>query len=134
MPGNPNNPTNVSLDVRNSSSGDPGWVNVNGSNGQPFSYCYTGGNRNNDGGVEFNTGNGNAATTVSLIADNRYQFQGDVSFVGDANSQLTSQGNAPRQRVVNDRCTAVQSAQYKINVLDTVANATIPCDPVIINK
>ena len=39
----PNNTPNINLDVRNFSSGDPGWHNVNASNGQPYSYCYTGG-------------------------------------------------------------------------------------------
>jgi len=136
MPGNnSNNPTNVSLDVRNFSSSDPGWVNVTGSNGQPYSYAYSGGNNGNNGNLQFSIGGGNAATTVSLVADQRYQFQGDVTFVNDPDGQLTSQGNAPRNRVVNDRCSAaLPNGQYKITVLDTTANATVPCDPVIINK
>jgi len=135
MPANANNPTSVSLDIRMGSSSDPGWVDVSASNGQPYSYCYTGGNNGNNGNLEFSVGGGNAATTVGLIADARYEFQGNVTFLNDPAGQLSSQGNAPRLRVVNDSCSAaLPNGQYKITVLDTTANATIPCDPVIINK
>jgi len=47
--------------------------------------------------------------------------------------QLSVQGNAPRSRVINDSCTGPLDAQYKVTVLDQVANATVPCDPPIRN-
>lgn len=130
-----NNPNDVELDVRNSSTNDPGWTNVNGSNGLPYSYLYTGGNGNN-GKVTFTVGSGQAAINLSLVADPRYEFVGNcISFVNDTNGQLTTHGNAPRSRVVNDSCTAELDGQYKVLVTDTGAgNATIACDPIIQNK
>jgi len=130
MPGN--NPTNASLDVRDSSTSGDGWTNVNGSNGAPYSYKYSGGNDGNNGALSFSVGGGHAATTLTLSADNRYSIQ-SVSFSGDDAQQLSVQGNAPRNRVINDRCNAPINAQYKVTVLDTVANATVPCDPPIRN-
>jgi hypothetical protein len=136
MPGT-NNPTSVSLDVRNFASNGGGWKDVIASNGATYSYLYTGGNapgNKNNGDVEYAVGGGNAAITVGLIADARYQFQGDITFTPPSD-QLTSQGNAPRLRVVNDRCTAAVESKYTALVVDTNANnATIPCDPVIVNK
>ena len=142
MPGNPNNPTSVSLDVRNFSSEAP-WVNVNGSNGAPYSYLYTGGNapgNKNNGDCEFGIGGGNAAITLTLVADQRYQID-VITFVNDtAPPQLSTQGNAPRTRVINNKCTeklppGTDDTRYKVRVVDTGAgNATVQCDPVIINK
>ena len=127
-----NNPTNASLDVRDSSTSGDGWTNVNGSNGAPYSYRYTGGNVANNGALSFTVGGGHAATTFTLVADNRYSIQ-SVTFSGDDAQQLDVQGNAPRNRVINDRCSAPIDAQYKVTVFDSVANATVPCDPPIRN-
>jgi len=130
-----NNPTSVTLDVRNSAGNGDGWTNVVASNGQTYSYKYTGGNRANDGSIVYTVGNGHAATTLFFAAttDTRYQFDA-ITFVNDDANQLTAQGNAPRTRVINDRCDAVIDAEYKVTVRDTTANATIPCDPMIQNK
>jgi len=130
MPGN--NPTNASLDVRNSSTNGDGWTNVNGSNGAPYSYKYTGGNVNDDGALTFSIGGGHAPATLTLVSDPRYSIQ-SVTFSGDSAQQLSVQGNAPRSRVINDSCTGPLDAQYKVTVLDQVANATVPCDPPIRN-
>jgi len=130
MPGN--NPTSTSLDVRDSSSDGDGWTNVKGSNDRPYSYKYTGGNNGNNGAISFTVGGGHAAVTLSLAADPRYAIQ-SVAFSGDGAQQLSVEGNAPRNRVINDKCSAAIDAQYKVTVLDTVANATVPCDPVIRN-
>lgn len=130
-----NNPTNSVLDVRNSSSSGGGWTNVTASNGQIYSYLYAGGNQpENDGSVHFSVGGGNAAVTLVFAdsTDSRYQFQ-SVSFTGDNNNQLSTHGNAPRTRVINDSCSGTLDGQYKVVVLDTTANATIPCDPIIKN-
>jgi len=130
MPGN--NPTNASLDVRDSSTNGDGWTNVNGSNGAPYSYKYSGGNVSNDGALSFSVGGGHAATTFTLVADHRYSIQ-SVSFSGDDAQQLSVQGNAPRNRVINDSCTAPLDAQYKVTVFDQTANATVACDPPVRN-
>jgi hypothetical protein len=131
-----NNPTSVILDVRNSAGNGDGWTDVVASNGQNYSYKYRGGNQpSNNGSVEYSVGGGHAATTLvfATATDARYRFDG-VTFVNDNANQLTAQGNAPRTRVINDRCDAAIDAQYKVTVLDTAANATIPCDPMIRNK
>lgn len=131
-----NNPTSVILDVRNSAGNGDSWTNVVASNGQTYSYKYSGGNQStNNGSVEYAVGSGHAAITLAFATatDARYRFDG-VTFVNDNANQLTAQGNAPRTRVINDRCDAAIDAQYKVTVLDTAANATIPCDPMIRNK
>lgn len=129
-----NNPTNVSLDIRNFPGDSDGWINVVASNGATYSYRYAGGNQANDGSIVYAVGGGHAATTlVFATADRRYEFA-DITFVNDDAHQLTAQGNAPRTRVINDRCDAAIDAQYKVTVQDTTANATIPCDPMIRNR
>lgn len=130
-----NNPTSVFLDVRNSAGNGGGWTDVQASNGQTYSYKYTGGNNSGDGSVVYSVGGGNAAVTLVFAetADARYQFDG-IAFIGDNADQLAAHGNAPRTRVINDRCSAAIDAQYKVTVRDTTANATIPCDPMIKNK
>ena len=133
-----NNPTNVTLDVRNSSSNGGGWVNVAAANGAPYSYLYTGGNQpGNNGSVVYSVGGGNAAVTLSFASttDTRYQFVGDcVSFQNDPQSQLSTHGNAGRTRVINDSCSAELDGSFKVQVTDSTANTTIPCDPVIKNQ
>ncbi|HET9835511.1 MAG TPA: hypothetical protein VFP88_04105 [Rhodanobacteraceae bacterium] len=131
-----NNPTSVILDVRNSASNGDGWTNVQASNGQTYSYKYVGGNQpGNNGSIVYTVGGGNAATTLvfATTTDTRYHFD-SISFVNDDANQLTTEGNASRTRVINDRCDAEINAQYKVAVRDTTANATIPCDPMIKNQ
>ncbi len=133
----PNNPTRVDLDVRDSAASGDGWIDVTASNGQTYSYKYSGGNRPaNDGSVEFTAGQGRAAITLGLSADRRYEIASDgVTFTDDPHGQLTVQGNAPRTRVITDSCSAPLQANYKVSVIDTQAgNASIPCDPMIINR
>ena len=133
-----NNPTSVNLDVRNSSSNGDGWTNVQAANGAAYSYKYVGGNQpDNNGKVVYGVGGGNAALTLGFVesADARYQFGNNaVSFQNDPAGQLSTHGNAPRTRVINDSCSGDLDATYKVNVTDSTANTTIPCDPVIQNK
>jgi hypothetical protein len=132
----PNNPTSTTLDVRNSESNGGGWTNVQAANGATYSYLYTGGNQpGNNGSLLFGIGSGNAAITLGFASttDTRYAFD-SISFVNDPNQQLSTQGNAPRTRVINDKCTADLDGSYKVLVMDNTANTTIPCDPVIQNQ
>lgn len=132
-----NNPTNVSLDVRNSSSNGGGWVNVNAANGAPYSYLYTGGNQGNNGNISYGVGNGNAAITLTFASstDARYSFVGSnaITFQGDPDGQLSTHGNASRTRVINDSCSGELTGTYKVLVTDSTANTTIQCDPEIRN-
>lgn len=131
------NPNGVSLDVRNSASSGDGWTDTTASNGQTYSYKYTGGDEGtNNGKVTCTIGNGNAAITLTLIAASQYQI-GTITFTGDSatDPQLSTQGNATGSRVINDKNTVAINANYKVNVIDTGnSNVTVPCDPPITNK
>lgn len=131
------NPNGVSLDIRNSASNGDGWTNTTASNGQIYSYKYTGGDPSTDNGkVTCTIGSGNAAITLTLIAASQYQI-GTITFTGDnaSDPQLSTQGNAAGTRVINDKNTVAINANYKVNVTDTGNNnVTVPCDPMIINK
>lgn len=129
------NPHDVSLDIRDFPANGPGWTNTTASNGAIYSYQYTGGDPGtNNGKVTCTIGSGSAPINLNLVADQRYEI-GSVSFTGDNADQLTTQGNASRSRVINDKNTDVINANYKVDVIDTGnGNATVPCDPPIINK
>lgn len=130
-------PNAISLDVRNFATTGDGWTNTQASNGQTYSYKYTGGDPDtNNGTLTFTVGHGNAAVNFSLIADSRYTV-GSIGFTGDnaSDPQLSTTGSAPRSRVLNDKNTAAINANYKVNVIDTGSgNVTVPCDPQITNK
>ena len=129
----PNNPTTTTLDVRNSASNGGGWTNVQAANGATYSYLYTGGNQpGNNGAVHFGVGGGNAAITLNLTADARYQIS-SIGFQNDPNNQLSTHGNANNTRVINDSCSGELDGKYTVTVLDTTANTTVPCDPEIKN-
>lgn len=129
MPG----PNNVSLDVRNSSSGGAdGYVDVVASNGATYSYKYTGGS-DNHGNVDVTVGGGQAAINVTVGGDPRYSIT-NITF-NPTDSQFTwrAGGNA-RVAVIIDTATAVASVKYTVIVTDSTAHCTVPCDPMIQNK
>ena len=130
----PNNPTSTTLDVRNvASNGGDGYTNVQAANGATYSYRYTGGNQpGNNGSVQYGIGGGNAAITLHLTSDPRYQIS-SIGFQNDPNNQLSTHGNANTMRVINDSCSGPLDGKYTVTVLDTSANTTIPCDPTIKN-
>lgn len=131
MPSTPS----ISLDVRNFASSDPGWVNVAASNGQPYSYCYTGGD-DSTGGLRMIVGQGRDTAPIHLIADQRYQIS-TCNFFNDTNNQLTWAGNGNRAGSIVDVNSQVETAKYTIVVTDTgvtPAAPTIACDPTIQNQ
>lgn len=132
----PNTPQ-INLDIRNSAQNQPGWVNVQASNQQWYSYSYTGGD-DGAGGLIQTTGRGRDTAPLQLNADRRYQiassnpcvFQGD-----DDNHQLSWNGQSPYAGSIVDANTAVETAKYTLNVADTGnGNCIIPCDPLIKNE
>ncbi len=128
----PNTP-NINLDVRNFSSTDPGWHNVNASNGQPYSYSYTGGD-DGAGGLVRVLSQGRDTAPVQLIADQRYQISGHT-FTNDTQSQLSWSGNGNRAGNIIDANNQVETAEYSITVTDTDnGNCTIDCDPPVKNQ
>lgn len=126
----PNTP-NIYLDVRNFASSDPGWHSVNASNGQTYSYCYTGGD-DGQGGLVQTVGQGRDTAPVQLTADQRYQIS-QCNFTNDPQNQLSWNGSG-RAGAIIDANTQVETAEYSLLVADTGnGNCTIPCDPKIIN-
>jgi hypothetical protein len=123
----------ITLDVRNASSGGrDGYVDTTASNGQVYSYKYTGGD-NNTGDVTFH-GRGPATVVVHLKSDPRYAID-EVKFPDDPNSQLST-GTSPNDTtaVIQDKNDQQQTATYKVTVKDSSADATVPCDPRIVNN
>lgn len=124
---------NVNLDVRNFPSSGDGYTNVTASNGQTYSYKFTGGNSSsNNGDVNVPIGHGQAAITVHVGGDPRYHVS-NITF-NPTNTQFGWQagGNAA-VAVIIDTAVAVVDVKYSVVVLDTTANCTINCDPMIKN-
>lgn len=127
------NTPNINLDLRNFSSNENGWKNINASNGQPYSYSYTGGD-DGAGGLLQTVGQGRDTAPVQLIADQRYQIS-DHTFTDDDQHQLSWSGNGNRAGAIIDANTQVETAEYSLIVTDTGnGNCTIQCDPPVINK
>lgn len=131
---NGNGNVDVTLDVRNfASSGSDGYTNTTGSNGQPYSYRYTGGT-DNAGGVEQIADGESGTITVTMRSDPRYRID-HVDFTGDLESQLTwAAGPSPTVAVITDSDTSTGDADYAVVVRDTAADCTVSCDPPIKNK
>lgn len=126
----------INLDIRNSAQTGPGWVNVQASNQQTYSYRYTGGD-DGAGGLVQTVGQGRDTAPVRLTADPRYQLIGNTPcvFADDSNSQLSWSGQSSYAGSIVDANTAVETAKYTLNVTDTGnGNCTIPCDPQIKNE
>lgn len=131
----PNATPQVNLDLRNSAQTEPGWVNVVASNGQTYSYHYTGGD-DGAGGLVQTVNQGRDTAPLRVNADPRYQLNSSTPcvFKDDPNNQLTWNGQSPYAGSIIDANTAVETAKYTINITDTGnGNCSIPCDPIIKN-
>ncbi len=130
MPG----PIAVSLDVRNPENGTaPGYTPATASNNTVYYFKYSGGTDTN-GNVTVKVGTGEAAVHVTVGGDARYTIT-KITF--DPPSPTThftwhAGGNA-HVAVIVDPANVVESAKYTVTVNDSVANCTIPCDPMIHN-
>lgn len=125
---------NIQLEVHNhASNGSDGFTNTKASNGATYSYRYSGGD-GNGGDVIFKT-RGRVTFAVHL-ADGRDYGIDDVSFTGDVHDQLSwiSSGRASSNAVIQDINDRVQTAQYKVTVVDKNGDVTIPCDPMVANR
>jgi hypothetical protein len=125
-------PVNVNLDVRNfSSGGADGYTNVIASNGQTYSYKYTGGS-DSHGNVNVTVGHGQAAINVTVGSDARYSIT-NITF-NPADTQFTwHAGGHASVAVILDTAATVVSVKYTTIVFDSNAGCSIPCDPVIHN-
>lgn len=125
---------NVTLDVRNfASAAGSGYNNVAASNGNTYSYRYTGGT---DGqGSVYEHDRGTATISVTLSADSRYQVIG-VFFTEPEGHPTEFSGTvtSPTTATITDLNDAVGSGRFGVTVRDTTANCTVPCDPIISNE
>lgn len=126
------NSADILLDLRAFSSDEPGWRNVTASNGQPYSYCYSGGD-DDAGGLEMTVGDGQGAVLVRLVAGDGYMIT-SCEFSGDGDGQLSWSASGNQAGMIIDRNSAVVSAQYCILITDRAADCTIRCDPPITNR
>lgn len=126
------NSADILLDIRAYNSDEPGWYNVTASNGQPYSYCYTGGD-DASGGLEMTVGEGQGIVLVRLIAGDGYVIA-SCDFSGDGDGQLSWSASGNQTGVIIDQNSAVISAQYCILITDMTSDCTIRCDPPIINR
>jgi hypothetical protein len=121
----------ITLDVRNFATTATNWTNVTASNGQTYSYSYTGGD-DGTGGLVMTVGQGRDTAPVRIVADQRYDIT-NCTFTGDGASQLTWNGNSTKAGSIVDANTAVENAEYTLLITDTVANCTVACDPPVRN-
>ena len=124
--------SNANLDVRNfPSTGSDGYTDTTASNNAVYSYRYTGGS-DQAGGLRAQVGQGTATLNLSLDSDARYTI--DAVTFDDPKSQLSWRGNAPRNGVLTDSNTDEEEGHYYVQVRDSVANCTVPCDPMVVNE
>jgi len=125
----------VTLKIKPGATSGGGWQNTVASNGQTYSFKYTGG-ENDNGGLKTKVGDGAASIALSVDTDNRYAIN-NVTFTADAYNQLTWRPTAGSNAsgAILDANTEAENADYAVLVIDAQANgATIPCDPMIQNE
>lgn len=124
----------VTLDVRNFPSAEgSGYTNIEASNKNTYSYRFTGG-PTNDGNVSEITGTGPAQITVQVQADPRYHINNITFGNNQANDLSWNLTNPPYIATITDTNVDNIDSEYSVNILDTVANATVLCDPSIKNR
>ncbi len=125
---------NITLDVHNhASSGSDGYTNTTASNGATYSYRYSGG-EGAGGDVMFRS-RGRVVIHVRMAGAAGYAID-HVGFVDDTHHQLrwlAGQGS-DRHALIQNVNDTVQTARYKITVLDEQAGVTVPCDPIVANR
>ena len=125
---------NVTLKVKPGAHDVHGWHTVTASNGQMYSFKYSGGHQDK-GGLKTKVGDGEASIDVHVDTDRRYSID-HVHFTDDAYHQLFWQPvpGSDSSGVIIDANTKAEDADYTVVVADAQAGgATIPCDPMIQN-
>lgn len=126
------NPIAVSLDVRNPANGPaPGYSQTTASNNTVYYYKYTGGSDGN-GNATVKVGAGQAAIHVTVGSDPRYSIT-NITFNPPSTHFTWHAGGSAAVAVIVDPANVVESVKYTTTVTDSVANCTIPCDPMIHN-
>ena len=122
----------VTLKVKPGNNGGSGWSDTTASNGQAYSYKYTGGT-DDRGDMEQQVNTGASTLQLNLDTDrNRYSLSGAT--FDDPNHQLTWVRTDNATGTITDVNTVAENAKYTIQVTDTTNGATFDCDPMILNK
>ena len=125
----------VTLKVKPGATQGNGWHTVTASNGQMYSFKYSGGYQDK-GGLKTKVGDGEASIDLHVDSDHRYSID-QVQFADDAYHQLSwlPDPGSDASGVILDANTQAEDADYAIIVADAkAAGATIPCDPMIQNE
>lgn len=125
---------NITLEVHNhASSGSDGYTNTTASNGATYSYRYSGG-EGAGGDVVFRS-RGRVVIHVRLAGAAGYAVD-HVAFADDTHHQLRwlARQGSDRHAVIQNVNDTVQTAHYKITVLDHQSGVTVPCDPIVANR
>lgn len=122
----------VTLKIKPGSNAGSGWSNATATNGQPYSYKYSGGN-DDRGDMDNQVNSGIATLQLNLDTDQQRYALAGATFDDPANQLQWAKIN-DASGTITDVNTAVENAKYTIQVTDTTSGATIPCDPMIINR
>jgi hypothetical protein len=129
-------PTQVWLEIK-SGPAQPGsgFVDVLGSNQQPYNYQYTGGD-DGQGNLKINSSEGVGVEIQLHLKGNNSFNLGRVYFADDDGNQLSTSKVDHRNKKIIDKNEVKQQAQYKVEVKDesVAPSVTILCDPGIINN
>jgi hypothetical protein len=122
----------VTLDIKNGSV--PGYVHTYGSNGNAYSYLFSGGDKGH-GNVSVDHSEGAVNIQVALQGDSVFAID-TIDFVPE-DSQLSENitGNG-RMGVIHNKNNAPLDVYYEVVVLDNTDPAKvakIDCDPRIVN-
>jgi hypothetical protein len=113
---------------------ESGFTPTLASNGATYYYQYTGGNTSaNNGAIDVPVGTGRVTINITLSGSSIFKIQ-SIAVSGDTGGQLTYEIFDNTHAAIYDMDTRTESAYYKVNVTDTTANCTFPCDPPIVNE
>lgn len=127
MPSNPN----VTLDVRNWAAQPNDGYTTSQNNGS-HSYKFTGGTESSNDGTVVEHGRGQDVINIQLSSDARYSID-SVTFRDDSQSQLSARVLTPTRAQITDANSQLETAEYIVNVRDSVASVVFECDPTIRN-
>ena len=123
-------PIDARLDIRNRAMPEgSGWANVTASNGQTYSYHYTGGS---DGKGNVTVTQADQEIVIDLICDPRYHVDGvDLQ---DPKGDITPSHTTRRVTLTDSNADKNYDVYYAIDINDTSASCTFRCDPEIHNR
>ena len=127
----------VILDISDSPPADDGWTPVNASDGNRYSYRFSGGTHpHRNGHITHPVDEVTKTVTLKLHKrlKDRYMFDRPV-FIFDDDNQLSWHHVTKHSAKFDNKCLKEMDAHYGVRVIDSGnRNATLFCDPAIKNK